>query len=57
MRLFEHGKLSAGWDATKQAIAIAEKKNYTADNLDIAFTLATSIQKGIARYCPGLKLH
>ena len=47
MRLFEHGKTSAGWNATKQAIATAEKKNYTADDLDITFTLATSIQRGM----------
>ncbi|KAJ5882238.1 uncharacterized protein N7529_000910 [Penicillium soppii] len=50
MRLFEHGKSSACWNATNQALATAEKKKYPAEDmrdLDIAFTLATSIQGGM----------
>ncbi|KAJ5969286.1 hypothetical protein N7501_005534 [Penicillium viridicatum] len=48
MRLFRHGRDSAGWNSTKQAIATAEK--YSEDgvpDLDLAFTLATSIQGGM----------
>lgn len=48
MRLFKHGKESAGWNATKQALATA-KKHSTNEilELDIAFTLATSVQGGM----------
>lgn len=48
MRLFRHGRDSAGWNSTKQAIATAEK--YSEDgvpDLNLAFTLATSIQGGM----------
>ncbi|KAL4803357.1 cytochrome P450 [Aspergillus unguis] len=49
-RLFEHGRDAPGWNATKQAIATA-KKHAPADepvsDLDLAFTLATSIQGGM----------
>ncbi|KAJ5935167.1 hypothetical protein N7466_004714 [Penicillium verhagenii] len=48
MRLLDQGKASAGWNATKQAIATAKK--YSEDgiqDLDLAFTLATSIQGGM----------
>lgn len=50
MRLFHHGRDSAGWNATKQAIATAEKYTPAASpvaDLDLAFTLATSIQGGM----------
>ncbi|KAL4963658.1 cytochrome P450 [Aspergillus stella-maris] len=50
MRLFNHGRDSEGWNATKQAIATAEKyapKNEPVSDLDLAFTLATSIQGGM----------
>ncbi|RAO66492.1 uncharacterized protein BHQ10_002504 [Talaromyces amestolkiae] len=48
MRLLRHGKDSAGWNATKQALATA-KKHATNEipELDIAFTLATSVQGGM----------
>ncbi|CRK18117.1 Cytochrome monooxygenase aneD like protein [Verticillium longisporum] len=51
-RLYEHGKSSPGWNATKQVIATAKKvvpgDIRPADfDLDIAFTLATSIQGGM----------
>ncbi|OQE07289.1 hypothetical protein PENVUL_c014G02633 [Penicillium vulpinum] len=48
MRLFRHGRDSAGWNSTKQAIATAKKysENGVSD-LDLAFTLATSIQGGM----------
>ncbi|USP74740.1 cytochrome P450 [Curvularia clavata] len=50
MRLFNYGKDAPGWNATKQAIATASK-HAPADNpvadLDLAFTLATSIQGGM----------
>lgn len=50
MRLFNHGRDAPGWNATKQAIATASK-HAPADNpvadLDLAFTLATSIQGGM----------
>ncbi|KGO43899.1 Cytochrome P450 [Penicillium expansum] len=48
MRLFRHGRDSTGWNSTKQAIATAKK--YSEDgvpDLDLAFTLATSIQEGM----------
>ncbi|KAJ5820079.1 hypothetical protein N7474_005670 [Penicillium riverlandense] len=48
MRLFRHGRDSAGWNATKQALSTAEK--YATNgipDLDLAFTLATSIQGGM----------
>lgn len=52
MRLFHHGRDSAGWNATKQAIATTEKYTQAASSvavadLDLAFTLATSIQGGM----------
>ncbi|KAF7719899.1 Cytochrome P450 [Penicillium ucsense] len=48
MRLFKHGRDEPGWNATKQAISTAQKhaKNGVSD-LDLAFTLATSIQGGM----------
>ncbi|KAL4933242.1 cytochrome P450 [Aspergillus undulatus] len=49
-RLFRHGRDSQGWNATKQAIATAEKyapENEPVSDLDLAFTLATSIQGGM----------
>ncbi|KAJ5817881.1 hypothetical protein N7447_007889 [Penicillium robsamsonii] len=48
MRLFRQGRDSPGWNSTKQAITTAEK--YSEDgvaDLDLAFTLATSIQGGM----------
>ncbi|KAL3455727.1 cytochrome P450 [Aspergillus heterothallicus] len=50
MRLFKHGRDTPGWNATKQAIATAEKhapSNSPVPDLDLAFTLATSIQGGM----------
>ncbi|KAG2419130.1 hypothetical protein HFD88_002234 [Aspergillus terreus] len=50
MRLFHHGKNSPGWNATKQAISTAEKyapADSPVSDLDLAFTLATSIQGGM----------
>lgn len=53
MRLFHHGRDSAvGWNATKQAISTTEKYAQAASpvvvaDLDLAFTLATSIQGGM----------
>ncbi|KAI9036934.1 cytochrome P450 [Aspergillus affinis] len=50
MRLFRHGRDSAGWNATKQAISTAEKHapaGSPVQDLDLAFTLATSIQGGM----------
>jgi cytochrome P450 len=50
MRLFRHGKDASGWNATKQALATAPRyasaKCPIAD-LDLAFTLATSVQGGM----------
>lgn len=50
MRLFTHGRDGPGWNATKQALATG-KKHAPADSpvsdLDLAFTLATSIQGGM----------
>mgnify|MGYP004504256851 CR=1 FL=1 len=50
MRLFRHGRDAPGWNATKQAIATAPKHSPTdspVSDLDLAFTLATSIQGGM----------
>ncbi|CAG5153583.1 uncharacterized protein ALTATR162_LOCUS3239 [Alternaria atra] len=50
MRLFCHGKNAPGWNATKQAIASAPKHtpvDSPVSDLDLAFTLATSIQGGM----------
>ncbi|KAE8152831.1 cytochrome P450 [Aspergillus avenaceus] len=48
MRLFYQGRDSAGWNATKQAISTAEKHaSSPVPDLDLAFTLATSIQGGM----------
>ncbi|KAL2813025.1 cytochrome P450 [Aspergillus granulosus] len=48
MRLFKHGRDAPGWNATKQAIATAEKHaDSPVPDLDLAFTLATSIQGGM----------
>ncbi|KAL4863804.1 hypothetical protein BDV12DRAFT_206173 [Aspergillus spectabilis] len=49
-RLFHHGRDAAGWNATKQAIATAQKHapaDSPVSDLDLAFTLATSIQGGM----------
>ncbi|KAL4880291.1 cytochrome P450 [Aspergillus karnatakaensis] len=49
-RLFTHGRDAPGWNATKQAIATAEKHapaTSPVSDLDLAFTLATSIQGGM----------
>lgn len=47
-RLFEHGKSSPGWNATKQAILTAQKHAPSGvPDIDLAFTLATSIQGGM----------
>jgi cytochrome P450 len=50
MRLFRHGRDAPGWNATKQAIATAPKHapaDSPVSDLDVAFTLATSIQGGM----------
>ena len=50
MRLFRHGRDAPGWNATKQAIASAPKyapADSPVSDLDLAFTLATSIQGGM----------
>ncbi|KAJ5744603.1 hypothetical protein N7533_009473 [Penicillium manginii] len=48
MRLFRHGRDADGWNATKQAILTAEKHAPSGiPDLDLAFTLATSIQGGM----------
>ncbi|KAI2788836.1 hypothetical protein POX_e06858 [Penicillium oxalicum] len=48
MRLFQHGRETDGWNATKQALSTAEKHAHgTVSDLDLAFTLATSIQGGM----------
>lgn len=50
MRLLRHGKTATSWNATKQAIATAQKytpKDAPVSDLDLAFTLATSIQGGM----------
>ncbi|KAF3038667.1 hypothetical protein E8E12_007107 [Didymella heteroderae] len=49
-RLLRHGKDAPGWNATKQAIATAQKHapaDAPVSDLDLAFTLATSIQGGM----------
>ncbi|PWY94373.1 cytochrome P450 [Aspergillus sclerotioniger CBS 115572] len=46
MRLFRQGRDAVGWNATKQAISTAQKYTPVPD-LDLAFTLATSIQGGM----------
>ncbi|KAL3468997.1 putative cytochrome P450 [Aspergillus californicus] len=47
-RLFTHGLSTPGWNATKQAVAGAKQHSPSAvPDLDIAFTLATSIQGGM----------
>jgi cytochrome P450 len=50
MRLLRHGKDALSWNATKQAVATAEKyapADSPVSDLDLAFTLATSIQGGM----------
>ncbi|KAL4783835.1 cytochrome P450 [Aspergillus varians] len=50
MRLFNHGRTAPSWNATKQALTTAKKHTPSTSpvpNLDIAFTLATSIQGGM----------
>ncbi|EUC27380.1 hypothetical protein COCCADRAFT_10015 [Bipolaris zeicola 26-R-13] len=50
MHLFQHGRDAPGWNATKQVIATAAKHapaSYPVAELDLAFTLATSIQGGM----------
>ncbi|PKX94233.1 cytochrome P450 [Aspergillus novofumigatus IBT 16806] len=55
MRLFHHGRDAAGWNATKQALSTAPKyapasassTSSQVPDLDLAFTLATSIQGGM----------
>ncbi|GFF46870.1 cytochrome P450 1A1 [Aspergillus udagawae] len=50
MRLFHHGRDATGWNATKQAISTAGKyapASSQVPDLDLAFTLATSIQGGM----------
>lgn len=50
MRLFRHGRDASGWNATKQAIATVPKHapvDSPVSDLDLAFTLATSIQGGM----------
>lgn len=48
-RLYKHDKSCAGWNATKQAVATAAKvaPDGQVTDLDLAFTLATSIQGGM----------
>jgi cytochrome P450 len=50
MRLLRHGKDAPGWNATKQAMATVQKHAPTdspVSDLDLAFTLATSVQGGM----------
>ncbi|KAL2206731.1 cytochrome P450 2F5 [Sarocladium strictum] len=48
MELFQHGKNSAAWNATKQALQTAKKvASDGVPDLELAFTLATSIQGGM----------
>lgn len=48
MRLFRHGRDAEGWNATKQAILTAKKQAPCGiPDLDLSFTLATSIQGGM----------
>jgi cytochrome P450 len=49
-RLLRHGKETPGWNATKQAMATAQKHaptNSPVSDLDLAFIVATSIQGGM----------
>ncbi|RAK99407.1 putative cytochrome P450 [Aspergillus ibericus CBS 121593] len=46
LRLFRQGRDTPGWNATKQALSTAQKYTPVPD-LDLAFTLATSIQGGM----------
>lgn len=45
-RLYEHGKFCPGWNATKQALSTGARVGQVPD-LDLSFTLATSIQGGM----------
>jgi cytochrome P450 len=49
MRLYNHGKNCSGWNATKQALSVAKTHAGPAGvpDVDLAFTLATSIQGGM----------
>jgi cytochrome P450 len=50
MRLLRIGREAPGWNATKQATATAQKHSpvgFQVSDLDLAFTLATSIQGGM----------
>ncbi|KAJ6031445.1 hypothetical protein N7540_002177 [Penicillium herquei] len=49
MRLVKHGRDSPGWNATKQALEIAKKYSDSGEisDLDLSFTLATSVQGGM----------
>ena len=48
MRLYNHGKDCPGWNATKQALSVAKKQAPEGvPDVDLAFTLATSIQGGM----------
>jgi cytochrome P450 len=49
MRLFEHAKTCPGWNATKQAVSVAKKyaESNSVPDVDLAFTLATSVQGGV----------
>ncbi|PLB40378.1 cytochrome P450 [Aspergillus candidus] len=50
MRLFHHGRHSVGWNATKQGLSIARKcatRDSPVSDLDLSFTLATSVQGGM----------
>ena len=49
MRLYNHGKTAPGWNATKQALLVADKVAgpNSVPAVDLAFTLATSIQGGM----------
>ena len=50
MRLFHHGRHAVGWNATKQGLSAASKyapRNSPVPDLDLAFTLATSVLGGM----------
>lgn len=50
MRLLNHGKTAPGWNATKQATSTAAQHapaDSPVSDLDLAFTLATSVQGGM----------
>ncbi|PLN76184.1 cytochrome P450 [Aspergillus taichungensis] len=50
MRLFRHGCDVVGWNATKQGLSTARKhapRDSPVSDLDLAFTLATSVQGGM----------